>query len=90
MYQIDFADCLCGDPLLDIGTVLYDLSGDLDIFRAFMQGYDVELNDQQRELIQFYSINQNLWILSRDQKPEEIKRLQDLLHKLLTLELKAL
>lgn len=60
--KIDFADCMCGDPLYDIARIYLELKGDLELFQFFLDGYYLTMNEKEKDVFKFYTVSLELWL----------------------------
>lgn len=78
---IDFADCMSGDPMFDLGELLLSYYGDYTVIDMFETGYR-RLSAEDKHMIRFYAIHYNLWLLDSS---EDTDKWMQTLHKLVYL-----
>ena len=69
---IDYADCLCGDGLYDIGRFLVFVKGEWRYVDAIAQGYKLSHSEKswtniEKKCIRFYACYFALWMASNDE-----------------------
>lgn len=74
---IDYADCLCGDGLYDIGRFLLFVKGEWKYVDAIAQGYrllekEKSWTKSEKQRIQFYACYFALWMETDDELVEKL------------------
>jgi len=83
---IDFANIIAGDPCYDIGNLLCELGGDLDIIPLLEKGYFMNggaFKQEQRKAIIFYAIWYCLWNLYPPENDISLENNTKVLYKLI-------